>query len=799
MFSLLQRILRHALNHPKSVLAVALAVTLLSIYPVRNLKWELRLIDMLPDSSEVKRTDSLVTDNFGGFGTLTAIISSPDSALNGRLSRELSEKLDGNRYVNFTEYESDLDFFERNKLLYIHTSDLRKIRDEVARLKAEFAAEYNPLYVNLLSADSMSQTVKDSIANAVADSLSLSKLENRYLSTLRGMHSNADGTVRIVNIFPKRKISDLSASRKLSRIVEGTFESLPESERAELHLTGAVYETASEGWRILPEARSTGILLSIILAVFLLFRFARQPTIFLLSVIPVALVFIWTLAAAWLFFGRINLYSLVLSVILPGISCREIVHLMTRFAEERRKGLGYELSLESALLGIGPTIAVSAFSFAGAFLGLLFVPLAGMQELGVLGAVGSVLNWFLSSLVFPALIEVSGRYKSFLSFGRIRAKLEDFKERPFVGIKKAAVPVILLSAILPCRGIYPNFDYDFSHIEYNPETAVADSLLKETGYLSFDPIAVVLPNADAAGEFFNRATEEMDTNAATGIRSVAIFRNLLPSNQKEKLELLGEIRSGLDLEMLKRFIPADSAKIRRIIDDWNTVPVNSGDLPKNLRRIFGADKDSTEFAFIFPNFNPDDGLACRRLNAELKFIDYPKTGTALVRAEILDRTLPHFHKAILFGAFCVFLLTFLFYKKIAFSLFTLVSPLIAFFWLLSLLRLLGMELSAYSSLAFPILIGMSIDGSIQMWNAYYERSTGSIYSILRSTGVTCFFAEILTIVVLCGLLFSSHPGIHDIGVISILGVVCIALSHTFVFPLLAGCLERRRIRRRNLP
>lgn len=796
MFSLLQRILRNALKHPKAVLAIALAITLLSVYPVRHLKWELRLIDMLPNSSEVKQTDSIVEKNFGGFGSLVAIISSPDSARNGRLARELSKSLESSRLVNFVECESDMDFFERNKLLYIHTSDLKKIQDRILQIKKQFRINFNPFYVDLLQKDSLPTSVKDSIAHAITDSLSLSELENRYLSTLRNLYSNEDGTIRIVNIFPKRKVSDLSASRKLVRIVEGAYESLSESDRAELNLTGKVYETASEGWRILPEARSTGILLACILAAFLLFRFARQPAVFLLSVVPVALVFIWTLAAAWLFFGRINLYSLVLSVILPGISCREIVHLMTRFAEEQRKGLGYELSLESALLGIGPTIAVSTFSVAGAFLGLLFVPLAGMQELGILGAIGSLLNWFLASLVFPALIEITGRYRSFLPFGKIRAKMEDFKEKPFVGFKKLLIPVILLSVLLPCRGIYPQFDYDFSHIEYNPGRATADSLLRETGYLNFDPVVVILPDAEKAKDFYNQVTEEMESNPSTGIRSVAIYQNLLPSNQKEKIKLLNDIRNELDIEMLKRFSPSDSEYIKKIVRDWNTVPVHSADLPQNLRRIFGADNDSLEFAFILPSFNSNDGLADRRLNAELKFIPYPKTGTALVRAEILDRTLPHFHKAILFGALSVFLLTLLFYKKISFSILSIVSPLVAFFWLLALLRLLNIQISAYSSLAFPILIGMSIDGSIQLWNAYFERSTGSIHYVLRTTGVTCFFAEFLTIIVLCGLLFSSHPGIHDIGYISVLGILCIAFSHTFVFPLLAGFLDHRRLRRR---
>lgn len=799
MFPLLQRILRSAIRHPKTVLFLSLLLTVLSIYPVTHLKWDLHTIDMLPDSSEVKRTSAIVERNFGGFGSLVVVIASEDSARNERLASGLAKSLEGSRFVNFVDYKSDAEFFEKNRLLYIHTSDLRRIRNRLSDMRSRYTFEANPLYVNLLASDSLLKAVRDSIAREITDSLSIADLERKYLSPLRTMYSNETGTIRVLNIFPKKKVSDLDASRKLIHVVNGAFESLPESDQAKMFMTGKVFQTASEGKLVLSEARSTGIGLAIILALFLLFRFARRPALFLLSVIPTALVLMWTMAAAWLLYGRINLYSLVLAIILPGISSRQIVHLMTRYADEERKGLGYELSLESALLGIGPTIAVSAFSIAGAFLGLLFVPLSGMQELGVLGGIGSILNWAVSGLVFPALIEVTGHYRTILVFEKIKARMADFKERPFSGFKKYIVPIVIITLVLPIRGIYPKFDYDFSHTEFNPKTFEADELLSHTNFIKYDPVVVVLPSAEKVRTFYNRMNREIESNPDTKIRAVAVYQNLLPSNQQEKISLIREIRGKLDPEILKRLSPADSDRIDGIVREWNDMPVLYKDLPENLRRLFGENGDGFgKFAFLLPNFNPDDGLACRKLEKELESVKYPKTGTALVRAELLNRTLPHFHKAILFGMASVFLLTFLFYRKISFSLFTLISPIVAFFWLLSLLRLLGIELSSYSSLAFPILIGMSIEGSVQLWSAYYERSTGSIHYILKTTGLTCLFSETLTVIVLFGLFLSSHPGLREIGLVSMLGIVCITLSHRLVFPLLAGWLDVRRIKRRKI-
>ena len=245
MFSLLQRFLRNALKHPKIVLGIALAVTLLSIYPVRNLKWELRMIDMLPDSSEVKKTNAIVEENFGGFGSLVAVITSKDSALNSRLVQGLAKELEGNRYINFVEYKSEMDFFEKHKLLYVNTEDLRKIRDRISDLQSRYKFENSPFYIDLLSNDSLQKVVRDSLTREITDSLSLAELEDKYFSKLRNMYSNEKGTVRIVSVFPKARVSDLSASRKLTRkrksrtLYDG--KSLPDRKRGLADFTGSPF------------------------------------------------------------------------------------------------------------------------------------------------------------------------------------------------------------------------------------------------------------------------------------------------------------------------------------------------------------------------------------------------------------------------------------------------------------------------------------------------------------------------------------------------------------------------------
>ena len=49
-----------------------------------------------------------------------------------------------------------------------------------------------------------------------------------------------------------------------------------------------------------------------------------------------------------------------------------------------------------------------------------------------------------------------------------------------------------------------------------------------------------------------------------------------------------------------------------------------------------------------------------------------------------------------------------------------------------------------------------------------------------------------------GLLISSHPGLKSIGVLSLIGLLCIFAAQLTIFPLIAGALDNYRIRKKQL-
>jgi len=248
----------------------------------------------------------------------------------------------------------------------------------------------------------------------------------------------------------------------------------------------------------------------------------------------------------------------------------------------------------------------------------------------------------------------------------------------------------------------------------------------------------------------------------------------------------------------------DSANVRKIIENWDNEPLSVEDLPFSYRRKFqGRDGSVGEFGFIFPSIDPDDGLQCRRFAKDVRDIMLPDgtiyhaTGTPVLRAALLDLTLPWLHISLAACIGAIILIVLVFENRFSRALLLLSSPLVGFLWLLSLMRLFHIDLNAYSVLVFPLLAGMAVDGALHLWHRYQEESTGSLHYILRHTGVTVVLASGTTIVTFSGLLFSSHPGLRSMGLLTVLGLICLLVAHLTIFPLVAGWLDMRRYKRRE--
>jgi predicted RND superfamily exporter protein len=793
LFSFVARGIRNLQQWPRLVITLDLAICLLLLWPIANMHWKLSLADLLSPNIPSRQVAEQVEQKFGGLGTLTLVIQSPDSITNSKIITNLSSSLSKSPLVNFCEFRTEADFYRKHQFLYIKQTDLAAIRDRIRDRLNVIKAARNPLVVTLDS------TLTPDTTN---QSLSLEDLEQKYLSSLRPFLGNSDGTIRVLEIYPNKPLGDLSSNRALVSLAKNQLAAHPLSLRVQAHFAGAVFESASTGGMLLKELYRIAWISGGLILLFLVLWFFRQPIVPLVAAVPLGMSLIWTLGFNALYFDSMNFFTLILSLIIPGLAANHLTHFLSHYADERRRGLGPDLALESTVLGTGPVITVVSIASAIAFFSLLFLPLQGLRQLGIVGGMGVLFNWATIMLFLPTLLTVLQRRKVFQVYGPRRVGMSQGIPTPFQDWKRLLPILILGSLLLASQGVFPQFEYDFSKLEYQKPSRQAKALLEKSGIPAQEPAVVFTKGAEQSRMLVRQLQTNARTDSTRTIQRVVSFSSLLPVDQEAKLSLLSEIRQLLSPEVLSSLKGVDSVNAERIRSNWDVDPLTEDDLPLSYRRKFiGRDSSVGEFSFIFPSIDTDHGSECRRFARDVRDIHLPDssvahaTSHAIIRADILDQSLPWMSRSLIFVVAGIFLLVLIHQNRLYRTLIVLAPPAVGFLWFLSILRLLGIPINPYSAQVFPLLIGISISGSLHLWHQYRERSTGSVGLILRQTGPIVSVASITVIVCFSGLLFSSHPGLRSMGLVAVIGMLSLLLAHLTIFPLLVGFLDWLRFKR----
>lgn len=797
MFSLATKIIKKLSRYPLPILVTSLVLAVLSAFPISKLHWDLQLQDAISANESNSVDYHEIEKYFGGLGSLTVVLQSPDSLKNYNTARDLANHLQGDTLVHFLEYQTDVDFYRKHSLLYIEQEDLDSLEDLLTDLKHDMTMRHNPLFVDVDEEDG-----SPSKATTDATKMDIEKLEAKYIGIISRSHANADGTIRVVDIYPRKPLSDLNASRKMLANVDAFLENRKD---ISVYYTGKVYDTILTGRTLLPEAKFAGKMTALFILILFIVHFYRQPQLILVSALPATLPILYTLALAGILYGRINLFTLLLALFLPGQACQIITHVLNRYFIERNNQLGPQLSIESAVLGIGPSTAASACIMTGLYLALYLVPIQGLQELSILGAIGSFLNWSLGILLTTALLQLFQRKKPF-TVNSFRFQREySFK---LLSYRINKIFIAIVSVVSFVGFIYGGHDlkflYDFSETEIQHERNTADALIAQTGFPQYDPIIVMLPDKAAGEDLLENFQKFHDKGKLPTLDRIYTLAQFSPRNQTEKKQTLKRIQKMFTPEFLQSLDSTNLRSVSKVNEILYNMDLDEEDAPEDLKFKFSDNRGNAGiFAFIFSNIDPDDGLACRHLQSDLMKIEgfenhtFKFAGTPVLRASFLDLVLKNLDKSLALGFILIWFFLLLYYNRFSRSILTLLPSLFAMGWLIFLLRIMGIGLSAYSSLAFVILFAFSVDGSLQLWTAFYEKQGGTALTILQRKFFTVSVSQTASLIGTYGLLISSHPGLRSIGQICLLGLVCIFVSQMLIFPLIAGFLDNYRLLRQK--
>lgn len=796
MFSLFAKIIKKLATYPKIILTVFLAIGILSIYPIMHLRWDLQLQDTITSAREPSNVQQ-IEDAFGGLGSLIVILQSGDSSANYRIAKNLAQTMQQSPEVHFADFETDIEFYKKNKFLYASESDIDIMVHRIRKLRHDYILKNNPLFIDLKSAiDSITQTTSEEREQLLSD------LEKKYFDKLSISHSNKNGTIRIVEIYPSHSISELQANRNLYSKVKRTLEKEEKPSDLSIHYAGKVYESIQTGKRLLPEAKMVGIVTATLILLLLILNFYKQPQLIFISALPIATPIFTTMACSYMFYGRINLFTLLLAIVLPGQALQIINHVLNRYFLEREQKLSPQLCIESALLGIGPSTAVSSFTFATLFASLILIPLPGLQELGVLGSTGCILNWAITLLFSTALLQVTQHKKPFsVTHAQIHHKHRIYMLSNQVNWIIFSIIIAASLVGLYIGGTKIHIRNDFSATEINHKDATIDSLIAQTGFMNKTPVIVMLPDNTESETLQMRFNELKNKGKLSTVNSIFTLAQFSPNLQQRKMEKLRHLHNMVTQEFREALSKSELDNLEKVEQALEFDESDDFEPPEYIAKKF-RDKQGKQgrFAFIFTDIEENYGSECTKLFKELHQIEgiakgtYQIAGTPITRAIFLERITNNISRPLQIGAILVFLFLLVYYNRLSRAFFTALPSVFAACWFLAALNAFDVQISAYSALTFPILIGASVDGSLQFFSAYYEKQTGTALTILRDKFFTIFLSQMAAFIGTYGMLVSSHPGLRSMGYVSLTGLICIFISQFTIFPLIAGSLDQYRLR-----
>lgn len=146
----------------------------------------------------------------------------------------------------------------------------------------------------------------------------------------------------------------------------------------------------------------TGVGMAVVLlGLLLIYRSWRRA---LIAVIPIAFVTGWSSALMWVARIDLNPLTAVLGALVIAIGTEFTVLLLSRYWEERGKGMAHHLAMEEAVTKVGRAVTASALTVAAGFGALVASSFPALHDFGIVIVADVVLALIVTLTVVPALV-----------------------------------------------------------------------------------------------------------------------------------------------------------------------------------------------------------------------------------------------------------------------------------------------------------------------------------------------------------------------------------------------------------
>lgn len=815
LFRLLQPWIRGVTRHAGVTAFTALVLSALGLAAALDLRIDTDLARLLPRSYPSVRALEQLRETVGGESAASVIIESPSFEANRAFAEalipvamRLRRPEAGDPYFVRHEYRKDVDFLERNALYFATDEELDEL---ILYLKQQWAR---------------AQRAGLRLSRPSSSTPDLKLIETYQVAAPTEYPVSADSTTMVVKFYPTGSQTNLrfvgNLYRDLNRVVD-SLRNQPFHPEMEVYVNGLLERQLIEVEAIRRDLiGSVGGGVAMVLLIIMLYfwykgvqarrgsritrslvwsELKRTPVAALLIAAPLAMSLTWTFGVAEIAYGRLNLMTSMLVLVLFGLGVDYGIHYYARYTEERGAGHDPEEANVRTFTETGPAIAVSALTTAASLFVLFVADFKGFSQFGVIAGTGIVFAMLATLGLLPALLTLCE------DWGLLRLEAADHRgdarryDRSLPGWRALLAGSGVFTLVMLMLAPRVAFEYRFNELE--PEFAEYLALREKEGLVYSEakrnPAYIIVDDNDDLELVTDtlRARMERDT-MILAVESLQERYPTTPEDQQERLDRIAEIRSWLDRPEM-RILGADRVRqLRRAAE--TTEPITLDQVPRFLKAQFTSKTGELgHFVIVYPAEGMSDGrnsMHFSELAGEVTTpgpdgTTYYAASTSIVAAEMMRLLIEESPWMILLTGIVLFGILFVMFRSVRWTLLAALPLLLGIVWMLGLMGLFDVRLNFYNLVVLPAVLGIGIDGGVHIINRYRKEGRCCMMRILRSTGEHIAVGSLTTLVAFAWWLFSFHPGLNSIGVLSLLGISAVLVAGLVALPSLLEWLEAR--------
>ena len=213
-------------------------------------------------------------------------------------------------------------------------------------------------------------------------------------------------------------------------------------------------------------------------------------------------------------------------------------------------------------------------------------------------------------------------------------------------------------------------------------------------------------------------------------------------------------------------------------------------IPEPFKERF-IGKTGKFFLQVFPKINIYERGAMEKFTTDIRSVDPDATGPAITSGESSRLMKEGYVMGGLYAFIAIIIFICLSFKNLRYTLLAIVPLTVGASWTLAIMGIFNLRFNLANLIILPLIIGIGVDNGIHIVHRFKDDlgSGNAVSPAYKSTGKAIILSSLTTTVGFGSLMVASHRGIHSIGALLTIGVLCCLVASLTILPAILKIMQ----------